>query len=84
MAYSSLGNAYWSLGEKNLGAENARKAYELRERVSDREKFYIECNYQWAAGDLEKARQAYELWAQTYPRDDVPRGYLGVIYGQLG
>ena len=79
MAYSSLGNAYWSLGEKNLGAENARKAYELRERVSDREKFYIECNYQWAAGDLEKARQAYELWAQTYPRDDVPRGYLGKL-----
>ena len=84
MAYSSLSNAYWSLGETNLGAENARKAYDLRERVSDREKFYIECNYYWAKGDLEKARQAYELWAQTYPRDDVPPGYLSAIYGQIG
>ena len=84
MAYSSLSNAYWYLGETNLGAENASKAYRLRERVSDREKFYIECNYYWAAGDLEKARQAYELWAQTYPRDDVPPGYLGGIYGQMG
>ncbi|MGB2886094.1 MAG: protein kinase [Candidatus Acidiferrales bacterium] len=84
MAYSSLSNAYWSLSETNLGAENARKAYELRERVSDREKFYIESNYYWAKGDLEKARRAYELWAQTYPRDDVPLGYLAGIYQQVG
>jgi serine/threonine protein kinase/Flp pilus assembly protein TadD len=84
MAYSSLSNAYWSLGETNLGAENAIKAYELRKRVSDREKFYIECNYYWAAGNLEKARQAYELWAQSYPRDDVPPGYLSAIYTQIG
>jgi eukaryotic-like serine/threonine-protein kinase len=54
-AYSSLSNAYWSLGETSLGAENARTAYERRERVSDREKSYIECNYYWATGDLEKA-----------------------------
>jgi serine/threonine protein kinase/tetratricopeptide (TPR) repeat protein len=84
MAYSSLSNAYWYLGETNLGAENASKAYRLRERVSDREKLYIECNYYWAAGNLEKARQAYELWAQTYTRDDVPPGYLAGIYGQMG
>jgi DNA-binding winged helix-turn-helix (wHTH) protein/tetratricopeptide (TPR) repeat protein len=84
MAYSSLSNAYWSLGETNLGAENARRAHELRERVSDREKFYIEGNYYWATGDLEKARQAYELWAQIYPRDAVPPGYLSSIYTQIG
>jgi eukaryotic-like serine/threonine-protein kinase len=84
VAYSSVGNAYWSLGETNLGAENVKRAYELRERVSDREKLYIECNYYWATGDLEKARRAYELWAQTYPRDDVPSGYLSDIYTQIG
>jgi len=84
VAYSSLGNAYWSLGETKLGAESVRKAYELRERVSDREKFYIECNYYWATGDLEKARRAYELWAQIYPRDDVPLGYLSAIDTQIG
>jgi hypothetical protein len=84
MAYSSLSNAYWSLGETNFGADNATKAYGLRERVSDREKFYIECNYYWATGDLEKARRAYELWAQTYLRDDVPPGYLSGVYTQMG
>jgi predicted Ser/Thr protein kinase/Flp pilus assembly protein TadD len=84
VAYSSLGNAYWSLGETNLGAKNVTKAYELRERVSDREKLYVECNYYWATGNLERARRAYELWAQTYPRDDVPAAYLSAIYTQIG
>ena len=84
MAYSSLSNAYWSVGETRLGTDNARKAYELRERVSSREKLYIECNYYWAIGDLEKARRAYDLWAQTYPRDDVAPGYLSGVYTQLG
>jgi DNA-binding winged helix-turn-helix (wHTH) protein/tetratricopeptide (TPR) repeat protein len=84
VAHSSLGNAYWSLGQTNLGAQSVKKAYELRERVSDREKFYIECNYHWATGDLEKARRAYELWAQVYPRDDVPLGYLSAIDTQIG
>jgi predicted Zn-dependent protease len=84
MAYSSLGNAYWSVGETGLGAESARKAYGLRGRVSDREKFYIECNYHWAAGDLDKARQGFELWAQTYPRDAVPLAYLAGNDRQLG
>jgi eukaryotic-like serine/threonine-protein kinase len=84
MAYTSLGNAYWALGETSLAAENERKAYELREQVSDREKFYIECTYYWSTGDLAKTRQASELWAQTYPRDDVPPDYLGGIYQQIG
>ena len=84
MAYSALGNAYWFLGETSLGAENVKKAYNLRERVSDREKFYIECNQEWATGDLEKARRAYELWAETYPRDFTPRRNLASIYESLG
>jgi serine/threonine protein kinase/Tfp pilus assembly protein PilF len=84
MAHSSLSNAYWSVGETGLGAESARTAYELRERVSDREKFYIDCNYHWATGDLDKARQGFELWAQTYPRDAVPLAYLAGNDRQLG
>lgn len=84
LAYSSLGNAYWSLGETKMGAENVRKAYALRQRVSDRERFYIECNYEWAIGDLERARRAYELWAQTYPRDFTPPRNLAAIYASLG
>jgi serine/threonine protein kinase/Flp pilus assembly protein TadD len=84
MAYSSLSNAYWYLGETNLGFENASRAYQLRERVSDREKLYIEGNYYWSRGNLERARQVYELWSQTYTRDDVPSGYLVLVCGQMG
>jgi len=85
MAYAALGTSYFNLGEASLGAENTKKAYELRERVSEREKFYIESHYySTVTGDLEKARRAYELWAQTYPRDWVPPDNLGGIYRILG
>jgi eukaryotic-like serine/threonine-protein kinase len=85
MAYASLGMAYFNLGEQSLGADNTRKAYELRERASEREKLYIESHYhQLVIGDLEKARQVYELWAQTYPRDYVPPNNLSSVYGVLG
>jgi tetratricopeptide (TPR) repeat protein len=84
-AYASLGVAYGNLGQTTLAADSMKKAYELRERVSEREKFYIESNYyRLVSGDLEKARQVDELWAQTYPRDRVPLVTLGVIYESLG
>jgi eukaryotic-like serine/threonine-protein kinase len=85
MAYEALGTSYSDLGQRSLGSENTRKAYELRERVSELEKFHIESHYyHFVTGDLEKARQAYELWAQTYPRDPVPPQNLGIIYKNLG
>jgi eukaryotic-like serine/threonine-protein kinase len=85
MAYASLGTSYFNLGEFSLAAEKTRKAYELRDRVSEREKFYIESHYHnLITGDLEKARQTYELWEQTYPRDDVAPRDLGVTYEFLG
>ena len=85
MAYASLGVSYSNLGENSLAAENTRKAYDLRERVSEQEKLYIESHYHFfATGDLERARQAYELWAQTYPRDVEPPVFLASIYATLG
>ncbi len=85
MAYASLGLSYNYIGERSLAADSTRKAYELRERVSEREKFYIESHYyHYATGDLEKARHVYELFAQTYPRDWVPPINLGNIYENLG
>ena len=84
MAYARLGTNYSGLGETARAAENARKAYELRERVSEREKFYVVSHYeQYATGNLEAARKTYELWAQTYPRDDTPPPNLALIYGLL-
>jgi serine/threonine protein kinase/Flp pilus assembly protein TadD len=85
MAYLWLGGNYSNLGEKSLAAENTRKAYNLRERVSEREKLYIESQYNYfVTGDLEKAREAYEVLAQLYPRDDAAPNNLGLIYQQFG
>jgi serine/threonine protein kinase/predicted Zn-dependent protease len=85
MAYASLGQSYVNIGETTLASENTKKAYELRERVSEREKFYIEgIYYITATGELEKARPIYELWARVYPRDYLPQNYLSGIYRRFG
>ena len=76
MAYALLGVIYFSTRRNDSGAENPRKAYELRDRVSEPERFYIESHYHhFVTGDLEKARQMYEFWAQTYPRDAMPHDH---------
>jgi DNA-binding winged helix-turn-helix (wHTH) protein/tetratricopeptide (TPR) repeat protein len=85
MAYVSLGASYYNIGEASLAAENTKKAYELRDRVSELEKLHIEGHYYvFVTGNLEKARQVYELWTQTYPRNTVPATSLAVIYRNLG
>ena len=62
-----------------------RKAYDLRDKVSERERFRISATYYLlATGELEKAIQTYEMWAQTYPRSSEPFGNLGVDYTYLG
>ena len=85
MAYVGLGVEYSNLGQASLAAENARRAYELRERVSDREKYRISAFYfQYVTGEVEKATEAYELWSKTYPRDATPHTNLGAVYSALG
>jgi tetratricopeptide (TPR) repeat protein len=85
VAYASLGLAYGNLGQASLGAENIRKAYDLRERVSERERYRISAlYYDSVTGELEQSSQVYELWAKSYPEDSVPPGNLGYIYSQLG
>ena len=85
VAYNALAVNYWNLGESILAAENGHKAYELRGRVTERERFQIESTYYFIiTGDLQKALQLCELWAQTFPRDDTPRGVETGIYTILG
>ena len=85
MAYASLASAYGDLNEVGRAAENARKAYELREKVSERERFFIDGNYYLlVTGELEKARQIYQQWHQEYPREYSPYVNLVYIYGVLG
>jgi tetratricopeptide (TPR) repeat protein/tRNA A-37 threonylcarbamoyl transferase component Bud32 len=85
VAYAALGTSYMNLGQEILPAQNMKRAYELRDRVSERERFYLEAHYYGTVtGDLEKARQSGNLWAQMYPRDTIPWTNLSVIYTQLG
>jgi tetratricopeptide (TPR) repeat protein len=85
MAYAWMGGTYFNLNEGGRGAEYIRKAYDLREKVSERERFSIEgIYYQQVTGELEKAAQTYELWRQTYPRDDMPYIMLGFVSAGLG
>jgi tetratricopeptide (TPR) repeat protein/tRNA A-37 threonylcarbamoyl transferase component Bud32 len=85
MAYAWMSSIYHDLNEVGRAAEIARKAYELREKVSERERFFIEGNYYMSAtGELEKAAQTEELWQQTYPRDVTTYAMLGFISVTLG
>jgi tetratricopeptide (TPR) repeat protein len=86
LAYQSLGLAYEVIGESSLAADYTRKAYELRDRTSDSEKYSISTSYDsWVTGNMEKAEQACELWAQAYPRAEEPHDFLsGAIYPLLG
>jgi eukaryotic-like serine/threonine-protein kinase len=86
LAYSWLGNVYGeTLLEPGLAAESMRKAYQLRDRVSERERLAIRAAYHAnVTGDLEKAIQAYELWSQTYPQDSSAHNGLALMYEYSG
>ena len=84
MAYARLGTVYNNLGQTQLSEQNRQKAFELRDRASEREKLYIMSHYYADSGQLDKGITAYELYRQTYPRDSTPYNNLAVIYNQLG
>jgi serine/threonine protein kinase/tetratricopeptide (TPR) repeat protein len=80
MAYANLGFVYGDVGQSALSSESTTRAWRLRDRASDRERFFIDFTYhRQATGNLEKAFQTLELWAQTYPRgaEPDPRDLLG-------
>jgi eukaryotic-like serine/threonine-protein kinase len=77
MAHSYLGRVYANLDESDLASESTRRAWQLRGRVSDRERFAIALRYEaLVTGDLEERRQTSEAWLRTYPRD--PQPYIGL------
>ncbi len=85
MAYAYYGQTNANFGESAIAAEYTQKAYDLRDRASELERFYIESHYyENVLGDIEKADQVYELWEQTYPHDSIPPNNLGVSYALLG
>ena len=71
VAYTNLAIQYSNLFESGAANENFTKAFELRERTSERERLVIEAHYYtYATGNLEKARATYKRWAQAYPQDN--------------
>jgi len=84
LAYAALSMRYANLNQPSLALEYATKAYELRDRVSEREKLRITVNYFSALGEIDKVDQTYELWIGNYPRDPVPYNNLGENYVDLG
>jgi eukaryotic-like serine/threonine-protein kinase len=84
-AYALLSQRYADLGQPSLALEYATKAYQLRDRVSEREKLVTSAIYFSATGEIEKQAQTYELWEASYPRDAAQISEsLGNIYAELG
>jgi eukaryotic-like serine/threonine-protein kinase len=85
MAYLRMAECYQPQGEMAAATENARKAYQLRDRTSDREKLHISTFYEYVVnGNLEATRKACDLFAQTYSRDEDAQLYLWLVYTGLG
>ncbi len=83
--YARMGVVYVADGELEQAKENTRKAYDLRDRVSEREKLYITDHYyDTVTGEQDKVIETLELYKRTYPNDSVPSNNLAVAYGQIG
>ena len=85
MAHAILGTVYSNLGEDDLAAQHVNRAYALRDRVTEREKFLIDSSYyNMSTGELDKEIEVYEQWQHLYPRDRTPYHKLAYCEGFLG
>ncbi|MBS1811167.1 MAG: protein kinase, partial [Acidobacteria bacterium] len=85
LPYARLANTYDGIGQSELAKKFGEKAYQLRERTSEREKFYISSiYYDCVTGEIEKDIEILKVWAQTYPRDVYPHNTLAMRYHCLG
>ena len=85
MAYARLAVIYNNQFQTELAAQYSQKAYDLRDRVSEREKFYISEKYaSYVSGDREEAIRVLKAWAQSYPNDYIPHNNLAVNYSLFG
>jgi tetratricopeptide (TPR) repeat protein len=80
MSHARLAAIYNNLGEEDRSGEEAKKAFDLRERVSERERFYITDHFYTANGDIEKDKETLELAIKTYPNDSSPYTNLALVY----
>jgi eukaryotic-like serine/threonine-protein kinase len=85
LGYARLGTIYSNAGEPSLGRQYYQKAFDLRDRTTDRERLYIAAHYyDIATGEIERSIGTYELWRTVYPRDIVPANNLASAYLKIG
>lgn len=85
LAYAELSLAYRNTAQLVAAAEYANKAFELRERVSEREKLEISARYyEYRTGEVDKLIEVAELWNRTYPSDAIPHNLLALGYNAIG
>jgi tetratricopeptide (TPR) repeat protein len=85
MAYATLGVVYGNMSEREQASDCLKKAFELKERASEREKLYISAHYyEVVTGQIDKAIEVYESWKEAYPRDTTPRDNVALRYSLIG
>jgi len=84
MAYRGLAVELGNMGQFETGLPYMKKAFELKDRASEREKLAITSDYYQWVGQPDKAIENFELYKQEYPRDDRPAVNLAVTYMLLG
>jgi len=84
VAYARLATVYGNYGQADLSEQYRKKAFDLKDRATERERLYITSHYYSDSGQLEKGISEYELFKQTYPREVTPYVNLAVTYSQLG
>lgn len=85
LAYARLASVHNNTGEYGLAAEASQMAYDLRDRVSERERLYISMSYfSNVTREVDEYIETLEVWKRTYPRDVVPRNNLALQYNDTG
>jgi len=85
IAYARLAAVHTNLQQPDLGDEYLQKAFERRERVSEKEKFYIQAHYYAdVTKEIDKEIETYKLWAEVYPHDLIPFNNLSNEYVRIG
>jgi serine/threonine protein kinase len=85
LGYLALGSSYANIADVAAASENIRKAFDLRNNVSEREKLAIAgLYYATVTGQLPEAIQTYSLRIQTYPAESTPHVDIALCYSYLG
>jgi len=85
MALATLGVAYNNSGDTKQGFQYLQKAFDMKDRASEREKFYISSHYYGTyRGQTDKDLETLEQWKQAYPRDTVPLNNMSLVLQDIG